>query len=86
MSFYNPEHEGIQSDEEAIAYAERHRADHDKYAEGYCEWCGDEWPCTTAALLHIIKKSITDLANAEARGYFQAVTDVGNTARRFGVK
>lgn len=87
MTFYKLEHEGVQTDDEAIAYAERHVEDGDEDGYGYthCDWCGEEWPCTTAALLHIVKKSITDLANAEARGYFQAVTEAANTARRFGV-
>lgn len=57
MTFYKPEHEGVQTDDEAIVYAERHVEDGDEYGYGYthCDWCGDEWPCTTAALLHIIQ-------------------------------
>ena len=57
MSFYSSDNEGIQSDDEAIIYAKRHIRSQDKYSEGYCEWCGDEWPCTTASLLHIIRRS-----------------------------
>ena len=56
--FYRPEHRGISGDEEALSYAERHVEDGDEDGYGYthCSWCGNEWPCTTAALLDIIQR------------------------------
>lgn len=57
MSFYKPEHEGVQSDDQAIEYAQRHTEGIDQMGYGYthCVWCGDEWPCTTAALWHMLE-------------------------------
>lgn len=70
MTFYKPEHEGVQTDDEAIVYAERHVEDGDEDGYGYthCDWCGDEWPCTTAALLHIIHRDGIERRLEAARG------------------
>lgn len=70
MSFYNPDKEGVQSDDEAIIYAGRHIEDGDEDGYGYthCSWCGDEWPCTTASLLHIIQRDATQKRLKVARG------------------
>lgn len=69
MSFYSPKNEGVQNDDEAIVYAERHVEDGDEHGYGYthCDWCGDEWPCTTAALLHMNAKLKLELDKAEDR-------------------
>lgn len=67
VSFYSPDKEGVQSDDEAIVYAERHVEDGDEGGYGYthCDWCGDEWPCTTAALLYMNAELRLELSKAE---------------------
>lgn len=67
VSFYSPDKEGVQSDDEAIVYAERHVEDGDEGGYGYthCVWCGDEWPCTTAALLYMNAELRLELSEAE---------------------
>lgn len=67
MTFYSPDKEGVQSDDEAIVYAERHTEDGDEDGYGYthCDWCGDEWPCTTAALLYMNAELRLELSKAE---------------------
>lgn len=54
MSFYSPDNKGIQGHDEAIDHALHHVPDGDPLGYGYehCAWCGNEWPCVTAALWH----------------------------------
>lgn len=82
VSFYSPDKEGVQSDDEAIVYAERHVEDGDEGGYGYthCVWCSDEWPCTTAALLNIIQRNSTEKRLKIARGN----TSYGGTISSLG--
>lgn len=84
MDFYTPGHEGIQSDDEAIIHAERHTEDGDEDGYGYthCSWCSEEWPCTAAALLHIIQRQDTERRVRAARGkasYGGRISSIGAT-------
>lgn len=82
MTFYSPEKECVQNDDEAIVYAERHVEDGDEDGYGYthCDWCGDEWPCTTAALLHILQRESSERRLKAARGN----TSYGGTLSSLG--